>query len=311
MATIVTLTLNPALDVATSVENVVSGVKLRCGRPRYDPGGGGINVARAIHELGGDALAVYASGGTAGARIERMLADEGVEQLAIEIAGETRESLAVTDRHEGDQYRFLLPGPELSESEWQACIDTVVDRVDDGGWVVASGSLAAGVPADFFARLIRRLAGGVHIVLDTSGPALLPALAEGVDVLNPNWRELAEIASGTGESEFAAKLVREGRARAVVVTLGARGARLTTSDGQILLRAPEVEPVSPVGGGDCFTGALTLALSRGETYLEATRQGVAAAAAAMLTPGTALCRRRDFDRMLAEVEVPRPALQAG
>lgn len=302
MAAIVTLTLNPALDVATSVDRVVSGVKLRCGQPRYDPGGGGINVARAIHELGGRALAVYACGGAAGARIVRMLADEGVEQRPVEVAGETRESLAVTDRR-GEQYRFLLPGPELSESEWRACGEAAVDLVDDDGWLVASGSLASAVPDDFFARLIRRLGGRARVVLDTSGAALPPALAEGVEVVNPNWREFAEMSGGEGEQEVAARLVDEGQARAVVVTLGPRGARLTTADCQVLLTPPEVETVSAVGGGDCFTAALTLALSRGESYLEASRLGVAAAGAAMLTPGTALCRRRDVERLLPAVQV--------
>ena len=304
MAPIVTLTLNPALDVATSVDRVVSGVKLRCAEPRYDPGGGGINVARAVHELGGDALAVYARGGAAGTRIEGMLAEEGVPQHSVEIAGDTRESLAVTDRAEGGQYRFLLPGPRLSQREWQACADAAVERVADGGWLVLSGSLPAGVPDGAFARLTARVRGRARVVVDTSGAALEAAIAEGVDVLNPNWRELDEVAGGLGEQEFAARVVEQGRADAVIVTLGRRGARLTTADGQVLVRAPEVDPVSVVGGGDCFAASLTLALSCGESYLEACRRGVAAAAAAMLTPGTALCGRGDFERLLPAVLVP-------
>lgn len=310
MAAIVTLTLNPALDVATAVERVVSGVKLRCAEPRYDPGGGGVNVARAIHELGGDAIAVYASGGSTGRRIERMLNQEGVSQRPIEIDGDTRESLAVTDRTGGEQYRFVLPGPGLSEREWRACTDAAIDEVDDGGWLVLSGSLPAGVPDDLFAHLTARLSGRARVVLDTSGHALEVALAEGADVLNPNWREFAEISGREDEERHAARLVQEGRATAIIVTLGARGARLTTADGQVLLAAPRVDTVSAVGGGDCFTGALTLALARGESYLDASRLGVAAAAAAMLTPGTTPCRREDVDRLLPAVEAARPAAAA-
>jgi 6-phosphofructokinase 2 len=307
MARIVTLTLNPALDVATSVDRVVSGAKLRCAEPRYDPGGGGINVARAIHELGGDALAVYASGGSAGRRLERMLDEQGIARQPVEIAGDTRESLAVTDRGDGEQYRFLLPGPRLAEREWQACAEAALERLDDGGWLVLSGSMPPGVPDDLFARLTERARGRARVVLDTSGGALRAALADGTDVVNPNWREFAEVSGREGEEEYAARLVDEGRATAVVVTLGARGARLTTTAGQVLFAAPRVDTVSSVGGGDCFTAALTLALSRGESYLDATRLGVAAAAAAMLTPGTTPCRRGDVDRLLRAVEAASPA----
>jgi 6-phosphofructokinase 2 len=307
MARIVTLTLNPALDVATSVDRVVSGVKLRCAVPRYDPGGGGINVARAIHELGGEALAVYASGGSVGLRIEEMLADEGVRQQPVEITGDTRQSLAVTDLAEHEQYRFVLPGPQLSEREWQACVDVALDHLDDGDWLVLSGSVPPNVPDDLFASITERLRGRARVVLDTSGAALELAVAAGTDVLNPNWRELAELPGGDDEEACAARLVGEGRAKAVIVTLGDRGARLTTADGQVLLAAPQVETVSAVGGGDCFAAALTLALSRGESYVDATRLGVAAAAAAMLTPGTAPCRRADVARLLSHVELVRPA----
>jgi 6-phosphofructokinase 2 len=311
VASIVTLTLNPALDVATSIDRVVSGVKLRCAEPRYDPGGGGVNVARTIHELGGEALAVYARGGATGQRIERMLEEEGVPQQPVAVGGDNRESLAVTDRASGEQYRFVLPGPHLSEPEWRTCADIALDQLDDGGWLVLSGSLPVGVPEEFFALLTERLGGRARVMLDTSGRALEAALAQGTDVLNPNWRELAEVRGGDDEESFAARLVHEGRATAVVVTLGALGARLTTADGQLLLAAPTVETVSAVGGGDCFTAALTLALARGESYVDATRLGVAAAAAAMLTPGTTPCRRADVERLLPAVEAVRPAVRTG
>lgn len=307
---IVTLTLNPALDVSTSVDRVASGIKLRCAEPRYDPGGGGINVARAVCELGGTALAVYAGGGPVGARIAQMLAKEGVPQQAVEIAGETRQSVAVTDRGDGDQYRFLLPGPRLAELEWRACADAALEHLDDGGWLVLSGSLPAGVPDGLFAALAASVRGRAHVVVDTSGRALEAALAERVDVLNPNWRELEEVSRGLDEERFAAELIATHRAEAVIVTLGERGARLTTADGQLVIPAPPVEAVSAVGGGDCFTAALTLALSRGEGYLDACRAGVAAAAAAMLTPGTALCRRRDVERLLPTVAARRPPSEA-
>ena len=117
MAAIVTLTMNPALDIATSTDRVEPVHKLRCTAPRYDAGGGGINVARAVYALGGAALAIFPAGGAAGEMIRRLLDEEGVVHQAVAIGGFTRESLAIEERQSGKQFRFILPGPELSASD--------------------------------------------------------------------------------------------------------------------------------------------------------------------------------------------------
>jgi 6-phosphofructokinase 2 len=107
MPEILTVTTNPALDIATATEIIEPSRKLRCEAPRYDPGGGGINVARAVHMLGGDALAVFPAGGASGQMIEALLGDEGVPNVAVPVPGITRESVAVVERQSGKQYRFL------------------------------------------------------------------------------------------------------------------------------------------------------------------------------------------------------------
>src|SRR5512143_3270454 len=141
MASIVTLTMNPALDIATATDTVVPTHKLRCEAPRYDPGGGGINVARAVHALGGDALAIFPAGGAAGETITRLLRAEGVPYEAVPIAGFTRESLAVEERRSGLQFRFILPGPELGTADQQRCLDRLAAAASQAAYVVASGSL--------------------------------------------------------------------------------------------------------------------------------------------------------------------------
>jgi 6-phosphofructokinase 2 len=176
MTSIITLTMNPALDIATATDTVMPGHKLRCGEPRYDPGGGGINVARAVHRLGGDALAVFPVGGLSGEMLCRLLQEEGVTHLPISIAGFTRESLAVVEHRSGNQFRFLLPGPTLDARDQERCLDALATKAQGASYLVASGSLPPGVPADFYARvrdLARRC--GAHFVLDTSD-RLLPAL---------------------------------------------------------------------------------------------------------------------------------------
>jgi 6-phosphofructokinase 2 len=146
MGAIVTLTMNPALDIATSTDRVEPTHKLRCAPPRYDPGGGGINIARAVHALDGDAVAVFPVGGPAGEMIHHLLDQEGVPHHPIAIAGFTRESLAVEDRRTGHQFRFILPGPEVSERDQERCLDQLSVVAAEAGYIVASGSLPLGVP---------------------------------------------------------------------------------------------------------------------------------------------------------------------
>src|SRR5215218_2972275 len=177
MAEIVTLTMNPALDIARATEIIEPSRKLRCEAPCYDPGGGGINIARAVHMLGGDALAVFPAGGASGQMIEGLLREEGVPHAAVPVAGITRESLAVVERRSGQQYRFLLPGPELGAHDQERLIDALAARITSRTkFVVASGSLPPGAPTDFYRRIACLARDrGMRFALDTSGEALTGA----------------------------------------------------------------------------------------------------------------------------------------
>lgn len=302
---IVTLTLNPALDVTTAVEALQPAIKLRCEPPRLDPGGGGLNAARSIAALGGNAVAVHCCGGAVGQRLRHLLDGEGIAQRVVSIAGETRESFAVHSRRTGEQFRFVLPGPTLTAPEWRAAFATVAELATGypPALVLASGSLPPGVPHDGYARLARAVSEvGARLVVDATGPALEAALSAGVFAIKPNWREFDALA-GTAElsdaerGALAAQLVRDGAAEVVIVTLGARGALVTTAERQFSLTPPHVEVASAVGGGDAFAGALLLGLSRGWPLETACRHGVAAAAAAVQTPGTAPPRRDEVERL--------------
>lgn len=224
---VVTLTMNPALDIATSVEKMIPGVKLRCAEERYDPGGGGLNAARMIARLGGDVIAVHVCGGVAGSRLARLLESDGVPQRTVSIAAETRQSLAVSERGTGLQYRYVLPGPRLSAEEGHAALEAVLDEVGEGTLVLASGSLPLGVPDDFYARLATEVAdAGGRLVVDTHGEPLRLALEAGVYLIKPNWREfdaLAGVQRGRGDlgrTQQAEALVAAGSAAVVIVTLG-------------------------------------------------------------------------------------------
>ena len=302
MDTIVTLTMNPALDIATSTERLVPAHKLRCTAPRYDPGGGGINVARAVHALGGEAVAVFPVGGPAGEMIRRMLQQEGVAHHAIPINGFTRESLAVEELKSGRQFRFILPGPELSASDQERCLDQLMAAALGAQYIVASGSLPPGVPDEFYGRVaeLARLQ-GKRFVLDSSGAALKQT-GLGVFLLKPSLRELADltgrdICTQRDEERAARQIVEEGRSEIVVLSLGAQGALLATGEGTERFAAIPVEARSTVGAGDSMLAGVVLGLSRGLPLREAVRFGMAAGAAALLGSGTQLCRRSEVERL--------------
>lgn len=297
MPRIVTLTLNPALDLASTAEMVRPTHKIRTTGEHIDPGGGGINVARVTHELGGDVCAVLLAGGPTGAMIGELLNEQGVPHLIVPISGRTRISLTVIERTSGLEYRFVPEGPEVTEAEWQAALAAL--ETLDADWVVASGSLPRGVPVDFYARAARLAAArGRCFVLDTSGPALKAALGAGIDLLKPSLGEMEvllgrKLIGREAQAAAARALVRDGAARMVALTLGWEGAMLATAEGVLHLLPPATaaEAHSAVGAGDSFVAAMTLALARGDSPADALAWGIAAGSAAIAAIGTARISR--------------------
>ena len=307
MTDIVTVTPNPAVDVSTAVERIVPVTKLRGTSQRRDPGGGGINVARVIKRLGGEASAIYPVGGPTGDLLRALLDQEGILSRTFAIAQETREDFFVREIATGQPYRFILPGPRLSDGEWQECLRLLSETEPFPRFVVASGSLPEGVPEDFYARVaaIARQH-GARMVVDTSGRALSAAVAEGLDLIKPSLREMRELAahapSDAREWEDAARaLVDCGKVSVIALTMGHLGAVLVTRDRVLRAEPVAVKPVGAVGAGDSFLGALVWRLAAGHDLDDAFRQAVAAGAAALLNPGTELCRAADVERLAREV----------
>lgn len=308
MARIVTLTVNPALDVTTATDTLAPARKLRCEVPRLDPGGGGINVARTVDRLGGDALALFASGGPIGALIGQLLDGESVPWQGIDVPALTRLDFAVVAHDTGNQYRFVLPGPDLGDLDPGALTDPVKKAVRDAEWLVLSGSLPPGLAETFYADMaqsVRR--DGLGIAVDTSGAALRCAVSSGgIDLIKPNRRELSDLTGEPVEDADAAvaaarRLIDDGKARQVAVSLGHRGALLVDADGDSFVPAPDVEVRSTIGAGDTFLGGLLVALSQGSDRPAALRYAVAAATATLAREGTQLCRPEDVGRIAAEL----------
>ncbi|QPC83201.1 1-phosphofructokinase family hexose kinase [Phototrophicus methaneseepsis] len=306
MQKVVTLTVNPTIDKSTTVDSVASEIKLRCTMPTFDPGGGGINVSRAIKKLGGESVAVYTQGGGPGDMLFKLLAEEEITQHPVPIAGMTRENLTVFEETTTLQYRFGMPGPLLSEGEMEACIQATVALEAD--FIVASGSLSSEMPVDYYARLAERVNGkGGKLIVDTSGPALGALVNKHVFLLKPNLHEL-QLLTGeefTGErrlKETAQAYIRSGLSEVLVISMGSGGALLVTADDYIEMRPPVVPIKSKVGAGDSMVGGIVWALAQGRDLADAMRYGVAAGSAAVMTPGTELCRKEDVEDIYPQVK---------
>ncbi|MBJ8347029.1 1-phosphofructokinase family hexose kinase [Antrihabitans sp. YC2-6] len=302
MPEIVTLTMNPALDISTSAAHVVPTNKLRCTKPQYDPGGGGINVARVANVLGGDVVAVFPSGGASGGVLESLIAAEQVPFRTVPNGGSVRESFAVDDRELSEQYRFVLPGPELSIREQDECLEVFTETAGNARFVIASGSLPPGVSPDFYQRVSDAAAKvGAQFILDTSGAAL-QRTHTGVFLLKPSIRELRESVGGdlTTRSEQAGaaqRWIRAGKCEIVILSLGAHGALAITADSDEWFPSIEMPVRSAVGAGDAMGGAIAVGLSRDWSLHESVRFGIAAAAASLTVPGTGLCRRSEVEEL--------------
>ena len=309
MADICTLTFNPCIDKSTSVDALKPEKKLRCSAPVFEPGGGGINVARAIKKIGGEAIAVYPSGGYSGKFLDLLLKKENISILQIETQQHTRENMIVLDQATNQQYRFGMPGQHLSENEWQQCLKAIKDS--SSKFIVASGSLSPGLPIDIFAR-VSEIAkkGNRKLIVDTTEEALQAALEEGVYMIKPNIGELSRL---TGKEELpveeiepAAKdLIRKYKCEIVVVSLGASGAMLVSKEEAFKVSAPPVKIKSTVGAGDSMVAGIVFSISKGKKLYEALQYGIACGTAATLNAGTSLCKKEDVDRLYELIKMTK------
>ncbi len=308
---IVTLCMNPALDITTSTDVVRPTDKLRCTGPRYDPGGGGINVANVAEVLGIRSTAVFPAGGPAGELVHNLLVAEGLAIQRIRIGGSTRESFTVNELTSQRQYRFVLPGPQLTIAEQTDCLLHLRRAAASARIVVASGSLPPGVPQDFYQQVAQVCAElGTTFLLDSSGGGLTH-VKSGIFLVKPSIRELredvgAELTTEAEQVAAARGLVSRGVARNVLVSLGSQGALLVGTDGAWRFAAVDVPAGSGVGAGDAMLAGVAVGIARGWPLTEAVRLGIAAGAAMLLTPGTAPCTREDTERLLRQTEKPVP-----
>ncbi|ELY4675206.1 6-phosphofructokinase II [Cronobacter turicensis] len=303
MVRIYTLTLAPSLDSATMTPQLYPEGKLRCSSPVFEPGGGGINVARAIVHLGGTATALFPAGGATGEHLVSLLNDEHVAVETVSAHDWTRQNLHVHVESSGEQYRFVMPGATITDDEFRQLEEKVL-AIESGAILVISGSLPPGVSIEKLQQLIKAARQqGIRLIVDSSGDALAAALEIGdIELVKPNQKELAalvkrDLTAPDDVRQAAQELVQSGKARRVVVSLGPQGALGVDGKDCVQVVPPPMKSQSTVGAGDSMVGAMTLRLARDAPLLDMVRYGVAAGSAATINQGTRLCSLENTDRI--------------
>lgn len=301
---VVTLTLNPALDLFSSVETIEPWRKLRCDGPDMSPGGGGVNVAQDVVALGGEARAVIALGGHVG----RLLADSidpRIGVTCVDVAHPTRQNFCVTERATGQEFRFIHHGALMTPSEWTRCLQATVSEAAGAGCVVISSSMPFGLPTNAIRTLIARVrAFDIPVIVDTSGPCLLEAIQADTTIVKPSLNELCGVVGhelcGMDDYEAAARhLLANGHCQTLAISLGDYGALFVPRhDTSFTVTAPPVHVSSTSGAGDAMVAGIALCLARQEPLANAARYGVASGTAAVLKAGSELLRLDDVERLL-------------
>lgn len=289
---VVTITLNPCIDKSSRIESLQPEAKLRCSEMVNEPGGGGINVSKALMKLDISSTALFPSGGHNGNMLNELLRNAGIKYHAVKTEVETRENWVMQETSTNRQYRFTFPGKPLEDQ----IIETLIDQLHSFSpeFVVASGSIPQGVSDTIYASIaVATNAIGAKYMVDTSGPALQAIKGQGAFLIKPNLGELCAII-GINRIEddqvpdAAAKLINEGYAEMVAVSMGQKGAWLVDSNGKDYVMAPAVEKKSTVGAGDSMLAGMLYMQLKGASRADTLKFGVACGTAATMNEGTNL-----------------------
>lgn len=298
---ILTVTLNPCIDKSSVVDKLKPESKLRCSEVIHEPGGGGINVSKALKKLDVASVALFPAGGHNGNMLCSLLKAEGILFHAVDTKVETRENWIVLESSANNQYRFTFPGREVLEET----IKTLVDQIRSFAptFVIASGSLPPGLPDYFYGLIVKNAAAvGAKCIIDTSGPALQALKGKGAYLIKPNINELCKMLDveslSKNEVPFAAQqAIADGFAEIIVVSMGSEGAWLVTANEKYFVAAPSVEKKSTVGAGDSMVAGVIYSLQKNASLEQALQFGVACGSAATMNEGTQLFNKDDAERL--------------
>jgi len=304
---ILTLTLNPAIDVSLATDRIVYDDRTFITQEAEHPGGKGINAAQVIHSYGGAAHAVAPYGGERGRRFARLLEAARIPTTLIPVQGETRRNYAITDS-QGLTIKLDQVGAELSPEELQRIEAAVLEKLPKAEWLMLTGSRPPGVPDDFYACMIKRAReNNVQTLLDTTGEALPLGLAAGPTLAKPNRPEAERLLDqpilSQAQSAIAAREIRKMGADSVIVSLGSQGAVAAWKEGLLRAAPPTFQTGCPIGAGDVLAATCVWALCNGESFPEALKWAVAAATTAAAMPGVSFGSLEEVQKMRRQIEI--------
>jgi 6-phosphofructokinase 2 len=307
MSKILTLTLNPCIDKTIWVDKLIPEKKLKAKHPEDEPGGGGINVSRAINFLGEGSKAIFLNGGYSGSYFLKLLNAENIEYTESSIKGDTRTNLMLIDESNLLEYRIGMEGPKISALEAENLLH-ILKQQSNYEFLVASGSLPKGISDDFYAEVAAIvISHNAKFILDTSGIALQKAIEQKLFLLKPNLNELSllcgisEDASIGDIIQATKQLLNKINCSVIVVSLGASGAILVTETEMQHILPPKAKVKSTVGAGDSMVAGMTIALSKKMSWKEVLQYGIACGTAATLNSGRGLCNLTDVERLYEEL----------
>jgi 6-phosphofructokinase 2 len=300
-----TITLNPALDRTLWLEKIQPDESNRIEKEQRYAGGKGIDVSKVMKTLGVSNKALGFVGGFAGEELEGRLLNEGISCDFIRISGETRTNIIVNDMSTGSQTVFSASGPEIKSYELMQMIHKV-EKLEKPDIVTISGSLPPGVHPEIYRKIIEIAKNKeAKVILDTDGDALKVGIQGLPDIIKPNVYELSRLVDmrliTVNEIIRAAQSVHKQGVRIVLVSMGAKGIILVSKKECYLASPPKVRVKNTIGAGDSAVAGFVYGLVMGKSLKEALIYAVAAGTATTLRPGTALCQKDDFLKLIPEI----------
>lgn len=280
---ILTVTLNPAVDKTYTTGSLMLGRVNRMRTVINIAGGKGINVAKILRQYGYPVTAAGFLGGYSGQFIENYMKGTGTKCRFTEVAGETRSSINVI-AEDGYVTEILEPGPMISGTELEQFMSDYKEAVKESELVVMSGSVAKGIPADIYKRLITiGKDNGRKCILDTSGEALNHGIEAAPYMIKPNQKELEYIVGhklkDIGEIAEAAERLRVNGIAQVLVSMGKKGLLSVTENQVLWAKIPSMRTVNTVGCGDSVVASYAMSVIKGEDAQTALRRAAAISAA--------------------------------
>lgn len=308
--TILTLTVNPAVDRIIAVDRLVFEDRAYIESTSEAAGGRGINVSRVLNRLGAKTIAITTSGREVGRKFEEQLQHDSFGKEIVKIRSNIRLNMTISDR-QGLSVKLNERGPKLTKLEQDRISRAVENLLPDASWLMLCGSVPPGVDTHFYTNLIRHAAQhNVETLLDTDGDSLLHGLEAQPTIVKPNQSEaerLLNTALITRSQQIdAVQRIKALGPKSVVLSLGSRGViAATSSEGVLEVMPPQIHSLSPIGAGDAMSAAIVWALNKHEPFSDALRWGVAAGTASAKLPGITLANLEQAKEIYPQTQVTR------